>query len=123
MKHTPGPWQWMKNGSGDVFLGTPDRGTLVVMDFVRSGMQRGQPRFAVFPGEDRERLGGVMRKVSEIPGEHPDQRLIACAPRLLSALVDLLKLIETDELVPESVSYMKEARAAVAEATTGSVKV
>lgn len=124
MKHTPGPWKWMKRGNGEVLLATPDRGTLVVMDFVRRGMQSGQPRFASWAGQDRDRLGGVMKKADDICylEDYPDARLIAAAPDLLAALVDLLKLIETDELVPESVSYMKEAREAVAKAT-GEIKV
>jgi Lar family restriction alleviation protein len=35
---------------------------------------------------------------------------------LLVALRDLLTVIETDSLIPESVSYMRQARAAVAKA-------
>lgn len=44
-------------------------------------------------------------------------RLIAAAPDLLEALRDLLALISIDSLVPESVSYMREARAAITKAT------
>ena len=44
-------------------------------------------------------------------------RLIAATPDLLEALHDLLVLIETDSLIPESVSYMRQARAAIAKAT------
>lgn len=116
-QHTPGPWQWMKTGSDRPFLGTPDRGMLIVMDQARLGMSGAQPRFSVWKGHERGREGGIMRKASELDlVAHPDACLIAAAPTLLSALVDLLKLIETDQLVPESVSYMKEARAAVAKA-------
>lgn len=43
-------------------------------------------------------------------------RLIAAAPELLEGLKGLLQVIETDQLVPESVSYMQEARKAVAKA-------
>jgi hypothetical protein len=42
--------------------------------------------------------------------------LIAAAPELLQALRDLLNVIAADDLVPESVSYMKQARAAIAKA-------
>lgn len=38
--------------------------------------------------------------------------------RLSVALEDLLKIIAVDELIPESVSYMVQARAAVAYAKT-----
>lgn len=41
-------------------------------------------------------------------------KLCAAAPDLLEALIDLLQVIATDELVPESVSFMRQARAAVA---------
>ncbi len=124
MKHTHGPWKWMKRGNGEVFLGTPDRGLLVVMDFVRAGMNGAQPRFAAWTGQDRGRMGGVMKKADDIYylEDYPDARLIVAAPDLLEALVDLVKLIETDDLVPESVSYMKQAREALAKAT-GEVKV
>jgi hypothetical protein len=38
------------------------------------------------------------------------------APELLTALEDVLQMIATDELIPESVSYIKAARAAIAKA-------
>jgi len=44
-------------------------------------------------------------------------RLIAAAPDLLQALDDLLLCIEVDALMPESVSFMRQARAAIAKAT------
>jgi hypothetical protein len=45
-----------------------------------------------------------------------DMSLIAAAPDLLAALRDLLNVIAADDLVPESVSYMQQARAAIAKA-------
>lgn len=117
MKHTPGPWRWTRRGGGEVSLATPDRGLLIVMDFARRGMTGAQPRFAVWEGEERERLGGLMRKAEALDLEaHPDARLIASAPDLLEALKDLLQAVATDQLIPESVSYMRQARAAVAKA-------
>lgn len=44
-----------------------------------------------------------------------DQLLIERAPDLLKALRDLLNVIAADELIPESVSYMQQARAVIAE--------
>jgi hypothetical protein len=42
--------------------------------------------------------------------------LIAAAPELYEALADIMRVIATDRLVPESVSYMRQARAALAKA-------
>ena len=46
-------------------------------------------------------------------------RLHETAPDLLKALKDLLNVIEVDDLIAKSVSYMKQARAAVAKAEGG----
>lgn len=43
-------------------------------------------------------------------------RLMSASPDLFSALDNLLGVIETDALIPESVGYMKDARAAIAKA-------
>lgn len=87
-KHTPGPWGWLMIGNR-LLLGTPDRGCLIVMDFVRDGMQGAAPRFSDWAGrsdgEPRERFGGLMRPLSELGG-HADARLIAAAPDLAEAL-------------------------------------
>lgn len=85
MVHTPGPWEWMTTHNGSVYLGTPNRGRLVVMDFVRLGVNtvppRLAPRFAVWPGKDRLKLGGIMVPADEkLLGIHPDAWLIAAAP-------------------------------------------
>lgn len=47
-------------------------------------------------------------------------RLIAAAPDLYSALRDLLDVIAADALIPESVSCMQSARAALAKAASPS---
>lgn len=79
-KPTPGPWEWMRDGSGRYMLATPDRGQLIVMDFVRMGMGGAQPRFATWKGEERERMGGIMLPASKLVlGEHPDARRIVAA--------------------------------------------
>lgn len=86
-KFTPGPWQWAKYDDGRVYLATPDRGRLIVMDFVRKGLNSAQPRFAKWEGGQRERLGGIMYSASEMNlAEHPDAALIAAAPELYEAL-------------------------------------
>lgn len=82
--HTPGPWEWFEDGYGRRRLQTPDRGRLVVMDFVRSGMQGAAPRFAEMDDDQpRGRRGGIMRAVD--PWTHPDGKLIAAAPDLIAA--------------------------------------
>lgn len=84
--HTPGPWEWRTNGAR-IYLRTVHRGGLYIMDFVRRGMQGAQPRFAVWQGDDREKLGGIMTPASEFDfRNHPDARLIASAPDLLAVI-------------------------------------
>lgn len=50
-------------------------------------------------------------------GSEPDFndlfRLLQAAPDLYLALRDIMRVISTDDLIPESVSYMKQARAAL----------
>lgn len=93
MKHfTDGPWQWFAHANGDVYLATPDRGHLLVMDFARKGMQGGQPRFAEWHGDHRERWGGTMVPADRMNIlDHPDARLIAAAPDLVRALLHALE--------------------------------
>lgn len=84
--HTASPWCWFQENT-KIYLGTPDRTRLVVMDFVRQGMNGGQPRFAEWQGDDRGRWGGIMRPAADIDvTQHPDAALIAAAPELLECL-------------------------------------
>ena len=48
--------------------------------------------------------------------EEADARAFVALPALQEALRDLLDVISADDLVPESVSYMRQARAALAQA-------
>lgn len=109
-KHTPGPWEWFGTRCGNFHIGTPDRGHLVVMDFVRLSTQCAQPRFARWEGENRGRFGGVMVKASDmLVADHPDARLIAAAPDLLAALKGIMD-------APDSIGCMKAAQEAIAKA-------
>lgn len=90
---TPAPWRWQSfNGGKTMFLGTPDRGRLVVMDFVRQGMRNAAPRFAI---RWREDIGGILEPATldEIES-FPDARLIAAAPDLLAACEAMLSAMK-----------------------------
>jgi len=117
MKHTPGPWKWIESG-GSIYLSTPDRGRLTVMDFVRRGMSGAQPRFSVWEGEERGRLGGVMKKAEAFDNlyTHPDACVIGAAPDLLEALEGLLAVVTASDPSSEMLPSVEKARAAVARA-------
>lgn len=90
-RHTPGPWQWVKDGGGRIYLEHPQKGRLTVMDFVRKGMNSAEARFATWDGEERGRMGGIMRPMSKLDlSAHPDARLMEAAPDLLQACKALL---------------------------------
>lgn len=85
-QHTPGPWDWYQSNQGVPYIGTPHSGHLLVMDFVRKGMNSAQPRFATWKGDNRERMGGIMVPAGKLVlADHPDAILIAAAPELLKA--------------------------------------
>ncbi len=90
MTHTPGPWRVVPSGRSEVF------------DVLASDVNLHVCRC------DTDMQG--------IPWPEANARLIAAAPDALDALRDLLRVIATDELIPESVSYMQHARAAIAKA-------
>jgi hypothetical protein len=96
---TCGPWRWEVNPKSHVIklCGGKPMYDMTVMDFVRWGMSRAQPRFVV---------GGILYKGEQFkyvaPNRdhhkewfqllsHPDANLIAAAPDLLAALQGLQK--------------------------------
>lgn len=113
-QNTPGPWYWHTDYQGRVSLRTPDRGQLIVMQFVRQGMQGAAPRFSHWAGyaegNPRGRSGGVM----DIGIDHPDARLIAAAPDLLVALQAMVERYCDDESLDSPIDEV--ARAAIAKA-------
>lgn len=80
-KHTPGPWIWDDFSNQSPRLMTPDRGKLLIMDFVRKGMRGATARFA----RRTDNMGGIM-EVATMENIHtfPDAHLIAAAPDLLN---------------------------------------
>lgn len=116
--HTPAPWYWHVDFAGRVSLRTPDRGNLIVMDFVRRGMQDAAPRFARWldmdEGGARGRMGGILEAFN---AEHPDARLIAAAPLMFAALQAAQKRLEKiDDNSPDAVSVRMQVAGALEKA-------
>lgn len=90
-------WDWFDMGNGPI-LATRRHGRLIVMDFVRKGMQSAQPRFAT-----RERYtGGIMYDADNIDIDaHPDCQFIAHArqdlPDCIAEIERLTKELEKCE--------------------------
>lgn len=74
---TEGPWVWRMDWPTPT-LATSDRGALIVMDFVRHGMQGAAPRL-----RDERCL------MVPFSSDHPDAKLIQDAPHLLAEVVRL----------------------------------
>ena len=122
MKHTPGQWRWTKQFTGQWALMTGR--SLLVMDFVRQGMNGAQPRFSDRNGEPR---GGLMHKAEDLDlATHPDATLIAAAPDLLeackgvdevyAALQSALPVIAGTSSFDVVTEAVRKARAAIAKA-------
>jgi hypothetical protein len=136
-EHTPGPWRWFGNRSGGVYLATTHSGRRYVMGFQRYGMNGAQPSFCV---------GSIMHPASELVqfevGEQSvrgfkeadkdgsvyrydvrgidsaDARLIAAAPELYDALVQLAHEAELADAIGYGWATAREkAAAALAKVT------
>ena len=116
-KHTPEPWDWYAYPDGALHLGTPHSGHLIVMDFVRRGMQGALPRFAEWNGDERGRFGGIMRSATaEMMAAHPDARLIKYAPEMLKnlrAAMQALRSYQYGNASPELAQEIADAAEAL----------
>lgn len=114
---TPGPWGWFGNESGPIYLSTIAHGRRFVMTFEVSTANEdqeleevykwAQPCFQVYDDRTDEpwTWSGKMTPASElsiVPRSyrdditsiaHPDARLIALLPELLSLLADALPVL------------------------------
>ena len=99
MKAAPGPWRYYA-------------GTCSVADAEGRSVCRVSRPYRTGPLYDKAGPPDPAR----VARAEANGRLLAAAPALREALKDLLEVIATDDLVPESVSYMRQARAALAAA-------
>ena len=106
-KHTAGPWRWELNEkSRQVHLcGGVPQFDLLVMDFVRWGMDGAAPRLREPERDGLNIMHRCERWAQIVPGrehhaiwfkglDHADARLIAAAPDLLAACQDALAALE-----------------------------
>ncbi len=81
--HTKGPWEWCTFDGKALFIGTSDRGRLVVMDFKRKGMHGATPRFAI----RSDNMGGIMHEATvDNIATFPDAMLMIAAPKMRELL-------------------------------------
>jgi len=102
-KGTPGPWRWELNEKHkDISLsGGVPAFDLMVMSFVRYGMNDAAPTFSRRFESDSNEMVRADQFAKEVKGRehhsiwfktinHPDANLIAAAPDLLQALIDVM---------------------------------
>lgn len=96
--HCPGPWGWFGSDKAPV-LATHRGGRILVMDFVRSGMNGAAPRFQsnhvmkradAFPvfevSPEAQVYSPSIYRRDIVAIRHPDAALIAAAPELWDAI-------------------------------------
>lgn len=127
-KHTPGPWAWFVNHrSRTCYLATIHGGRHFVLDAVRWGMNQATFRLQVPPMHGtmfRIETLGTADHNGNVEVNHPDARLIAAAPDLLTVLERMAKDIEDFndpegefDFTPQAGRNMlKEIRKAIAKA-------
>ena len=134
--HTPGPWSWFGNArTNEIYLATVHSGRRYVMGFQRWGMRGAQPMFQPaerglvaaekllkFEVGDQSVTGVDAAKADDgvyrfdIRGiDCADARLIAAAPELLIALIEMTEALERDK-DPAFAHLRLDARAAIAKA-------
>jgi|SRR5882672_5814837 len=87
--HTPGPWEAKRLDAAHLIIQSAERGTVA--------------RTTV----------PINATKAEI---YANALALAAVPELIVALRDLLMCIEVDDLIPQSVSYMRQAHAALIKA-------
>ena len=112
-QHTPGPWYWVKYPKTKT-IRLMGQKQLIVMDFVRWGMQSAQPRFIRIVPRGME----LMINAENIDVDtDPNARLIAAAPELLAACEELVSHHDDGPWLGISIeSILGRARAAIARA-------
>lgn len=137
MKFTPGPWRWEFNAEHKTvhLVGGKPMYDLTVMDFSRWGMGHAVPRFRDTSEDGMNLMDRLCDKPEWIAPElgrehhkrwhqlitHPDARLMAAAPDLLSALEAMVEIAELTigwiPTPPNADGPLIQARSAIAKAT------
>jgi hypothetical protein len=132
-KATPGPWRWelnLKSKRIQLCGGKPQY-DLTVMDFVRWGMDGAAPRFNTERRENLKLMERIEKFAVIVPGrehhadwfqavDHPDARLIASAPDMLTVLKKFIDVNKRDgyEFDSNEPELYAEIVAAIAKAET-----
>ena len=105
VQHTPGPWQSNDGDEPACCRISIEKDGAILAEVLNAD------DFPCLADDDE------IHRVDE--EARANARLIAAAPALYEALKDLLDVIAADELIPETVSYIREARQALAAADGG----